>query len=29
MQIGWSVGFFEGLKAGLWRDKTQTRERIA
>jgi succinoglycan biosynthesis protein ExoA len=39
MQAGWSVGFFEGLKAGLWRtdgtrqvdsrtDKTQRRDRI-
>jgi len=39
MQVGWSVGFFEGLKAGLWRthsirqvdirtDKTRTRDRI-
>jgi len=38
MQVGWSVGFFEGLKAGLWRtdsrqidirtDKTQRPDRI-
>jgi succinoglycan biosynthesis protein ExoA len=38
MQVGWSVGFFEGLKAGLWRtvsrqvdirtDKTRRPDRI-